>query len=128
MRTVAPEGGNCYKENMIPLLIAFTIKHFVCDFLLQRRYHYANKGVYGHPGGIMHAGIHGIGTIMICWYFGLPLWLAGADAIIHYHIDWAKVNIGKRYGLTPQQDAFWYLLGFDQTLHYLTYVWIISYI
>ncbi len=32
------------------LMTAFIIKHFVADFLLQRPYQLFNKGIYGHPG------------------------------------------------------------------------------
>lgn len=107
---------------------AFFFKHFFCDFPLQRAYQYKNKGTYGHPGGILHAAIHGVGTLAICLGFGLPIWLALADAAIHYHIDWAKVRLNSRWGLKPDNsEAFWWLLGLDQLLHYLTYaglVWL----
>ena len=112
---------------MIGALIGFIVKHFVCDFLLQRAYQYMNKGIYGHPGGVLHAGVHAAGTLVVCVLFGLPLWFAIADAVIHYHIDWVKVNVTKRYGWkADNSEYFWYAMGLDQTLHYLTYAWFLA--
>lgn len=109
------------------LLIAFIVKHFLCDFPLQVPYHYKNKGTYGHQGGIAHAAIHGMGTLLICLLFDLPVWFAAADMVIHYHIDWAKIRIGKHYGWGPtDSEQFWWLLGLDQMLHYLTYAMFIG--
>ncbi len=113
---------------IIWLMIFFTIKHFICDFPLQWAYQYKNKGKYGHPGGILHAIIHGLGTWIIILAFGLPVWVPFADAIIHYHVDWAKTNLTNHFKLRPDTSAwFWYLLGLDQMLHYLTYIGIIVY-
>ena len=105
------------------LWAAIFLKHFVCDFPLQGHYQYANKGKYGHPGGLLHAGIHALGMSIVCICFGLPVWLPFADAFLHYHIDWAKMNINTIYGLTPTtSEQFWWLLGFDQFLHYICYI------
>src|SRR3970040_1352534 len=40
-------------------------KHAVADFYLQTSYQYLNKGKYGHPGGIIHAGIHAALTPLV---------------------------------------------------------------
>jgi hypothetical protein len=117
-------------QAVVLLLALFGAKHFVVDFLLQRKYQYINKGIYGHPGGLIHAGIHGLGTFLILWPFASIVWLvlmAVFDAVMHYHIDWAKTNINKHYGWTAAtHDEFWWLLGADQLLHWLTYVVIIG--
>lgn len=99
------------------LLFLFT-KHFIVDFLLQWPYQYKNKGTYGHPGGILHAGLHGIPTAMILGpVYGL------VDVLVHYHVDWAKMKINERKGWRPTtHEQFWHLLGFDQFLHTLTYL------
>ena len=116
---------------MTPILIVLTlllVKHYLADFVLQRPYHYLNKGNYGHWGGIQHAAIHGLGTFICIVGYTDPataLHLAFADFVIHYHVDWAKVRIGHRYGLTQQQPQYWWLFGLDQLLHCLTYVWIV---
>lgn len=120
----------------LTLFTAFILKHFIADFPLQSQRMVDEKGIYGLEGGIIHAGIHGWFTMMIIMTFyvtsgwdaaaaGLVGALCGLlDAGIHYHIDWAKMRLGR--GLTPADRAFWTLLGVDQMLHYLTYVLIIG--
>lgn len=121
------------------LLTSLGIKHFIVDFPLQTKYQWSNKGTYNHLGGILHAGLHGIGTIIaIC----TVLWLAGMltgylfliisllgllDYVIHYHVDWAKMNINKKYNWAPNtHEEFWWLLGLDQLLHFLTYILLVA--
>lgn len=114
---------------MMLLLILLFLKHFIVDFPLQKPYQWQNKGTYGHMGGILHSGLHGIGTLIILLFFTNienALFLAMTDAIIHYHIDWAKMNINKRFGYTLADEKFWWLLGLDQLLHSLTYILIAS--
>lgn len=106
---------------MILVFTAFIIKHFIADFPLQPPYQWMNKGKYGHPGGLLHTGIHGVFTLIILWWFNLPLWLTAIDIVVHYHVDWAKMQ----FKYTPDNKYFWWLLGVDQMLHYLTYVFII---
>jgi ribulose 1,5-bisphosphate carboxylase large subunit-like protein len=49
------------------------------------------------------------------------------DMVIHYHVDWAKMNINKKYGWKADtHEAFWILLGLDQLAHAATYVWLVS--
>lgn len=115
-------------DTIITLLALFGTKHFIVDFLLQKKYQYSNKGIYGHPGGILHAGLHGIST-WLCLFFITPfaIHMAFVDFVAHYHIDWAKTNINQKMGWGPNtHEEFWYLLGLDQFLHYLTYVFIIG--
>ena len=118
-------------ELIFVLFTLFAFKHFIVDFLLQKKYQYANKGIYGHPGGLLHAGLHGIGTFLCLMFFSPELAgiLAISDAVIHYHIDWAKTNINAYYGWGPNtHEQFWWLLGLDQLLHFLTYVLIIGWV
>ena len=113
-------------DELTTLWCWFLVKHFVCDFPLQATpWMYRNKGTYGHPGGLAHAMIHGVGTALVLGFSvgGTATLLAIADMIVHYHIDFAKMRIGARYQLTPvNSEWFWIVLGFDQLLHYLTYV------
>jgi hypothetical protein len=107
------------------LILALFTKHFVIDFPLQGPYQWMNKGTYGHPGGLLHSALHGVGTFA-CFYFVAPhaaIYLALMDMFAHYHIDWAKMNINKRMGWAANtHPEFWYLMGLDQYLHALTYV------
>lgn len=107
------------------LLIALQVKHFIIDFPLQNRYQWSNKGTYGHPGGIIHAALHGLGTGVILFYFtdiGTASLLGALDMLIHYHVDWAKMKLNSKMRLTPADSNFWVLLGLDQLLHQLTYI------
>jgi len=123
-------------HNLLLMTLLIT-KHFITDFVLQGEYQFKNKGIYGHPGGVLHAVITGIGTtIALC---GAVLFGATIDAgsflvallcemVVHYHTDWAKIQINQRWGLTHNHPCFWNLLGFDQWIHYITYIWIVWYV
>ena len=114
------------------LMFWFATKHFVADFLLQPAFMHQNKGTYGHKGGLAHALVHVWMTAIILMFFGLLnptlfIYILVAEFIVHYHIDWAKMNINKKMGWGANTHAeFWYLTGFDQYLHMLTYIVIIA--
>lgn len=115
------------------ILLALTVKHFICDFPLQAHpWQYRNKGTYLHPGGLFHAFIHYAGTTIALSFFApwtVAVTLGSLDGLLHYHIDYAKMKLGAVYNLKPDNSEwFWILLGLDQLLHYLTYfliVWIV---
>jgi hypothetical protein len=108
------------------LFTALFVKHFICDFIMQGPFQYKNKGTYMHPGGWLHAVIQGAGSLVVFFLvIGMNEFIAALiliEIVVHYHIDWAKMNLNKYWGLTPTtSEQFWWLLGFDQLLHYLTY-------
>ena len=114
---------------ILTLFTLLILKHFIIDFPAQTPYQWMNKGTYGHPGGILHAGLHGVGTFL-CFaiFFVTPfaLFVALLDMFIHYHIDWVKMNVNKKYGWKADtHPEFWIALGLDQLAHYLTYVGLI---
>lgn len=113
---------------VILLLALFGIKHFICDFVLQYPYMLAEKGIYGAKGGVHHAGFHAIGTLIVLLLCGITIIdsivLSLLDGIVHYHVDWVKQQLNK--GLTYADNKFWIILGADQAMHYLTYVFIIG--
>jgi hypothetical protein len=114
-------------ETIVILLVLFGVKHFLADFLWQYPYMVTDKGQYGAPGGLVHAGIHGILTFFVLIGFVRPedaVTIALLDSAVHYHIDWAKTNLSR--GLTIEDHRFWIWFGLDQTLHYLTYIAIIG--
>jgi hypothetical protein len=114
-------------ELLLVIFLLFT-KHFIVDFPLQVPYHYKNKGTYGHLGGIFHAALHGLGTFLcIFWLnFETAIYLAISDMLMHYHIDWAKMNLNRKLGWGPTtHEQFWWLLGLDQYFHSLTYIFFI---
>ena len=53
-------------EPLFLLLAALALlqaKHFLFDFVFQTPYQLKNKGTYGHPGGLLHAGLHAAGSL-----------------------------------------------------------------
>lgn len=115
-------------ETLLIITLLFT-KHFIVDFPLQHRYQWSNKGTYGHPGGGLHSLLHGLGTWACLYYFApeAAIYLAVIDFTLHYHIDWAKMNLNAKLGWGPNtHEEFWWLLGLDQFLHALTYIGITS--
>lgn len=118
---------------LLTILAGLQAKHFVCDYPLQTRWQVRNKGRYGHPGGLVHCALHGLGTLAvlggaaaagwIAWPMALGLTLA--DLVLHYHIDWGKMQISRRLDLTPDQQGFWVLIGADQAAHQATYLAIV---
>lgn len=107
------------------------VKHTAADFFFQTPYQYCNKGSYGHPGGLLHAGIHVALTPLVYLVLApasllLALGIALGEFVIHYHVDWSKEQFGRRMKATPQTSIYWHALGIDQLLHGLTYVGIVA--
>lgn len=108
------------------VLVVLQTKHFICDYTLQNTYQLINKGTYLHPGGLLHAGLHALFTLLV-FLIVTPTWALGigiivGEFLVHYHIDWAKEQFIRIMGWTPMQGPFWWALGFDQLLHHLTYI------
>lgn len=107
-------------------LTLFAVKHLVADFLLQTGWMYRGKGIYGHPGGLAHAGLHMLGSLPALTLLGPGLFgvllLVLAEGVVHYHIDWTKEALTRRHAPDMMQRPFWMLLGADQFLHRLTYL------
>ncbi|MCX5512220.1 DUF3307 domain-containing protein [Kaistia algarum] len=111
---------------VLAALAILQVKHLLCDFFLQTSHQIENKGTYGHPGGLIHAGIHMLGTLPVFLVYPVSL-TAGAvilvvEFIVHYHIDWLKNVIGNLYGWTTRDAAYWWAFGTDQFLHQITYL------
>lgn len=126
---------------MLELLVLLIIKHFVVDALLQTPYQYLNKGKFLHMGGVLHAALHGIGTGLVFMNHSIPIMINAMilDAIIHYFIDFGKVNITKKYQWSEYIDDkinkpylkiysnhFFIAIVLDQCLHFLTYVLLVQ--
>jgi len=108
----------------VVLLVLLQLKHWFVDFVNQTNEEVASKGIYGDGPGIEHSAKHGIGTLIAVVavvgfpYIAYAAVLAFADFVLHYHIDWIKMNYGNRDIRTP---AFWNHLGLDKMAHKLTY-------
>lgn len=112
------------------MIALFQFKHMLADFYWQSGWMAANKGRYGHPAGLAHAGIHVAASLPILLFAGvdLPLlsMLLAGELVFHYHVDWAKDQLIKRAALLPTESGFWNLTGLDQFLHHMTYVVIVT--
>ena len=108
------------------VLLLLQVKHAVFDGPLQRQWMLREKGFYGKRGGLAHAGLHGLGTFMalaiLAQGLGLSLLLAAFDAAIHYHVDFIKETIVRRYRWTSVDNYFWWALSADQMFHQFTYL------
>jgi hypothetical protein len=115
----------------ITLLALLLIKHFICDFVLQTKWQVHQKGIYGAPGGIVHSGIHVAGTLVALIAVMTPIPLIAtvlvAEYVIHYHIDWGKERLVRRFDWRDGA-RFWNAIGLDQLLHGLTYLAIAVYV
>ena len=111
---------------VILLLTLLFVKHFIMDYVLQRAYHFQHKGIYGHPGGLQHAALHGFGTFLCLIYFTPhALALSLVDFVAHYHVDWFKTKYGPK---DNTKSIFWVWFGADQLTHALTYLWIVNFV
>ena len=94
--TWQPIGLRSFKLSRIDfifvVLAAFQVKHFICDGPLQTLGMVVAKSHYGQWLGLVHAAVHGIGTVSIFLIAGTPaaLLLAAVDAVAHYHVDFVK--------------------------------------
>lgn len=116
---------------IIFLLVLLQLKHWYVDFVDQSMEEVHSKGIYGDGPGIAHSAKQGIGTFAAVLvitgqaFFLEAMLIAFLDFVLHYHIDWAKININKRKNYTVETPEFWAWLGFDQLLHQLTYLLIV---
>jgi hypothetical protein len=112
-------------QSVLLLLLLLQVKHFLFDFVLQTPYQLRNKGTYGHPGGILHSGLHVLGTALVLPVVmpatGLWIWVLAGEFVVHYHIDWCKEQITRRWS-KGNGPFFWWMIGLDQLLHQFTYL------
>ena len=105
---------------LLVILILFSIKHFIFDFLWQTKSEVNHKGQYGNLKGISHSLKHGIGTLIVLALFTPTfILLTLLDFLIHYHVDWIKMNYGEQ---DSTNSKFWRDFGLDQLAHYFTYI------
>lgn len=107
-------------------MLAFQIKHFVADFVLQTLTQSQKKGIYGHFAGITHAGTHMILSIPALFILGVDLRgyivLMIGEFLVHYHTDWLKAHTDRKRAAAGQDHVYWMLFGLDQLIHQITYI------
>ena len=113
-------------------LLLLQLKHFVCDGPLQTKQMVHEKGIYGQPLGLLHAGLHAVGTFIVCIAMGLGLQtalaLAAVDGVIHYHIDFIKESFVRARDWSFGNAQFWWAMVGDQFLHNVTYIGLTAYV
>ena len=117
-------------QMIVLVMFLLQVKHFVADFMLQTDQMVIEKGTYGARFGVYHSAIQAFGTFLaLAWIHPFLGVVTGIfDFLVHYHVDWAKMNINKKYGYTPADHKFWFWLGLDQLAHQLTYVLIVGWV
>ena len=107
------------------LLIGLELKHFIADYLMQPSWILGGKGDVMKLGGYVHAGIHGVFSVVLLLIFSTPLWLVGAlfvvECVIHYVLDFAKIHYSRGVDIERDAGRYWALHGLDQLFHHLTY-------
>jgi hypothetical protein len=115
-------------ETLLLLLVLLQVKHCYFDFLNQTQEEIQHKGTYLDWRGVKHSVKQGLGTficfiIITGWSNIIFCILIGVlDVLLHYHIDWLKMNYGNKDIKTKE---FWHHFGLDQLAHQLTYVFLI---
>lgn len=113
-------------------LLLLQVKHFICDGPLQTKDMVQDKGIYGLPRGLLHAGLHGLGTFIVCVICRLDLHVALAigaiDGLIHYHLDFTKERLVRSMGWGYSKAQFWWAMVGDQFLHSVCYIAYTAYI
>ncbi len=111
------------------LLCVFQVKHFLCDFPLQRRY-MLQKVLPGWEFFVplaIHCLVHAAFTLAITLCIKPDLWwLAIVDFVAHFLMD--RIKAGPKYlGRFRDRDrsSYWNALGFDQMVHHLTGFYIV---
>jgi len=108
------------------LYIAFRIKQYVCDFVLQTDWMALTKGKPGAEGYkalFSHTIYHGVATTVIALVFAPALWWLGlVDFIIHSIVDRTKGLITYRKGWSYDSRWFWWSFGLDQEAHNYTHL------
>jgi len=103
-------------------------KHIIADYYMQYPWMFKHKGTYGHIGGLAHAKLHGLFTLIVLLAFTSPLlaFLLGAiDAVLHYHIDYVKNKFWEKFPTNPSEQKYWVIHGTDQFAHGMTYFLIV---
>lgn len=107
-------------------LLAFQVKHLLCDYVIQTRYQVDNKGYYGHIGGLIHAGWHVLFSLPVLLLLTrqptlIAVVLLG-EFVLHYHTDWLKAQVTRTRNWNESDPIYWVAFGTDQFIHQVTYI------
>jgi hypothetical protein len=110
---------------LVLLLVAFELKQFIADFLLQSERTIAGKEHEHdwHAPLLAHAAAHGAITFVICLAFAPAFWWLGVvDLLLHAGIDRAKVLAVRVLGAKQGDRLWWKIFGADQAMHHLSHL------
>lgn len=113
---------------ILGLMYLLIVKHYIVDYIFQSRLSKALKTISGDPGGITHSIQHGLFSgIVFMLFFGVShlivFFVSFGEIFVHYGIDWMMTSL--LYKIDTSRDPAGQknlLEGFDDVLHYLTYV------
>lgn len=112
--------------DILILYIAFRLKHFTCDFILQTDWMALTKGQPGKEGYkalFTHTFIHAMGTLLVTAVLAPAFWwLAIVDFVLHSFIDRLKGLVTLRKEWTVKDTMFWWMFGLDQEAHNFTHL------
>ena len=115
-------------ETVLILVIAFQIKHFVADYLIQMKFNHYFMRKFDHTGWIVPLAVHSLShgilsfLILLCVAsFPLALILGIADTVIHFIMDRIKASPDMLGRYSPDEPEYWQALGIDQMVHHLTH-------
>lgn len=111
------------------LLFALLLKHCAADLYLQRLLVLdAKKNDYFDRLSHYHYLHHAVLTFLVGLVFLNPFMaflFSIMDYLFHWHIDFAKTTIFRKYNLKQDSMWFWFGQSLDQALHYSTYYLIV---
>lgn len=119
------------------LWLAFDLKHFIADFVLQNDYMQGKFRENGWAAPLaLHCSMHAFCTLaIVCFIAPSMWWLSLVDFVIHFVMDRIKASprmLGRYKNLcqhelpaaTAEQKKhmklYWLSMGFDQYIHHLT--------
>jgi hypothetical protein len=108
---------------MAVLTAAFSLKHFLADFVLQSGWIALGKDCKDHWAKplLAHVAIHaGLALVIVVSVAPRLWWLALVDLVVHFIVDRGKSVLGRCGCWGPQNARYWWVFGFDQFLHQLT--------
>ena len=101
------------------------------DWIWQTPLELKTKGIYNHYGGHQHSFKHAMATVLcfLCFITDINTLaiVFVIEYLLHYHIDWFKMNINNWMKYTPSDSKFWMAIGVDQFLHQMNYIVLIWY-
>ena len=108
------------------LYIAFRLKQYACDFLLQTDWmalHKGQPGKEGYKALFTHTAFHLGGTFILAMILAPSFWwLAFVDFVVHSVVDRVQGVISYKKGWAYTDKMFWWSFGLDQEAHNFTHL------